>query len=83
MQTYFIIIMICLQGGGVCVFIRNNLAFNPRPDLHSHHLEAMWFELYFQKLNRLSLGHVIAHQTIPIFLNILRRPYLLFDLIVN
>ena len=33
------------SGGGVALFIRDNVAFNPRPDLSVDGLEAVWIEL--------------------------------------
>lgn len=37
------------HGGGVMLLIKDGLAFNPRPDLHEHGLEAMWVELLLPK----------------------------------
>ena len=37
------------QGGGVCVFIREDLAFNPRSDLKQGVLEVVWTEILLQK----------------------------------
>lgn len=33
------------EGGGVCLFIRNNLTFNNRIDLYIDDLEALWIEI--------------------------------------
>ena len=43
-------------GGGVCAFIRNDLAFNARPDLHNTHLEDIWFELLLPKSKPIVVG---------------------------
>ena len=33
------------NGGGVCLYIRNDVAFNPRPDLSVDGMEAVWVEI--------------------------------------
>ena len=33
------------HGGGVCLYIRKDLACNPRSDLHSDQLESIWCEI--------------------------------------
>ena len=38
------------NGGGVCYFVRNDLAFNPRPDLNVNYLEAAWIEILLPKM---------------------------------
>ncbi|XP_051950049.1 uncharacterized protein LOC127620831 [Xyrauchen texanus] len=37
------------NGGGVCLFIRNDLTYNPRTDLHEKGLESAWIELLLPK----------------------------------
>ena len=33
-------------GAGVAVYFSNNVAFKPRPDLESHNIQSLWFEVY-------------------------------------
>ena len=40
----------------MCVYISNNFAFNPRPDLHNNHVEAIWFELLLPKTKPIVVG---------------------------
>ena len=44
--------------GGVCIFIRSDLAFNPRADLLSDDLEALWIELILSKTKSFITGTV-------------------------
>ena len=37
------------QGGGVALYIKNDITFNPRPDLAVDGLEATWIELLFPR----------------------------------
>ena len=41
------------SGRGVCMYIRSDLAFNPRPELSTDQLETLWIEqLFYQKQNQ-------------------------------
>lgn len=44
------------NGGGVAAYVRDDLAFNPRPDLHSANLELLWFELLLPKSKPILVG---------------------------
>ena len=44
------------EGGGVCVYVRNDFAFNPRPDLHDDRIEAIWFDLLLPKSKPITIG---------------------------
>ena len=37
------------NGGGVCIYIKSDLAFNPRPDLSHDGLESLWVEVLLPK----------------------------------
>ena len=37
------------HGGGVCIYIRSDLSFNPRDDLSHDEFEATWIELLLPK----------------------------------
>lgn len=37
------------HGGGVCLYIRSDLTFNPRPDLSMDSLETLWVEILLPK----------------------------------
>lgn len=44
------------MGGGVCMYIRSDLAFNPRTDLEHEDLEAIWIELLLPKTKPIIIG---------------------------
>lgn len=44
------------HGGGVCLYIRSDLAFNTRPDLLRDELECVWIELLLPKTKPLLVG---------------------------
>ena len=44
------------HAGGVCAYIRENLAFNTRPDLNNNDLEDLWFEILLPKSKPLYIG---------------------------
>ena len=43
-------------GGGVALFIRSDIAFNPRPDLSADNLEALWIEVLLPKTRGILVG---------------------------
>ena len=44
------------NGGGVALFIRSDIAFNPRPDLSADNLEALWIEILLPKTKGILVG---------------------------
>ena len=46
------------RGGGVCVYVRSDLAFNPLDELYHDELEATWIELILPKTKPIVLGAV-------------------------
>ena len=46
------------QGGGVCTYVRNDLAFNPPDDLLHDELEATWIEILLPKTKPILCGVV-------------------------
>ncbi len=44
------------NGGGVCIYTRTNIAFNPRRDLESENLEAVWLEILLPKSKPILVG---------------------------
>ena len=46
------------EGGGVCTFIRNDIAFRSREDFAHDSLEATWFELLLPKSKPIIVGTV-------------------------
>lgn len=44
------------QGGGVCIYVRSDLAFNPLDDLLHEELEATWIELFLPKTQPIVCG---------------------------
>jgi len=46
------------EGGGVCTFIRNDIAFRSRDDLAHDSLETTWFELLLSKTKPIVVGTV-------------------------
>ena len=49
------------QGGGVCLFIRENLTFNRRLDIITYSIETLWVE-------------ILQPKTIPILVGVAYRP---------
>ena len=43
-------------GGGVCLYIRQDLAFNPRPDLDKDVLETLWVDILLPKTRPILVG---------------------------
>ncbi|XP_042236588.1 uncharacterized protein LOC121875911 isoform X2 [Homarus americanus] len=43
-------------GGGVCVYIRNDLTYNLRSDLIDNHLEGLWLEILLPKTKPILVG---------------------------
>ena len=37
------------SGGGVCMYVRSDLVFNPRPELSTAQLETLWIEILLPK----------------------------------
>ena len=64
------------SGGGVCMYIRSNLAFNPRSELSTDQLENLWVE-------------IILPKTKPVLVRVCYRPhhqndfYKLFELYIS
>ncbi len=46
------------EGGGVCTYIRNDIAFTSRDDLAHDSLETTWFELLLPKTKPIVVGSV-------------------------
>ena len=46
------------NGGGVCLYIREDLSFNPRTDLHKPTLESVWVDLFIPKTKPIIIGCV-------------------------
>lgn len=44
------------NGGGSCIYIKSDLAFNPRPDLDSGDLEIVWAEILLPKTKPIIIG---------------------------
>ena len=44
------------HGGGVCLYVNCNIAFNPRIDLNIHDLESVWIELILPKTRPILTG---------------------------
>lgn len=48
----------CINGGGVCMYIRKDLAFSPRSDLHSNNIETLWIDILLPKTKPILIGTV-------------------------
>lgn len=46
------------HGGGVCMYIREDLSYNPRSDLDHENLEAIWIDLLLKKTKPILIGCV-------------------------
>jgi hypothetical protein len=44
------------SGGGVCVYVRSNLAFARRTDIVNDNIESLWLELYLPKTKPIIVG---------------------------
>ena len=44
------------HAGGVCMYVREDLSFNQRPDLQSQHLEDLWIELLLPRNKPIIVG---------------------------
>ena len=44
------------DGGGVCVFVRCDIAFNTRPDLGNDYIESAWIEILLPKSKPILVG---------------------------
>ena len=44
------------NGGGVALFVKSNLSFNPRPDLSIDHAESLWVEILLPKTKGILVG---------------------------
>ena len=60
-------------GGGVCIFIKEDLPFNHRKYLYHEKLEMVLVEIYFHTLNLFSLDPVIGRLTFLTFINYLKN----------
>ena len=46
------------HGGGVCTYIINSIAFNPRADLQTDGVESLWIELLLPKTKPIVIGTI-------------------------
>ena len=53
-----------IDGGGVCIYIHFDLAFNPRPDLDIPKMEAIWIEIVLRVPEKAGPGKWGALQNI-------------------
>ena len=44
------------NGGGVCLYVRSDIAYNPRPDLSTDDLESLWIDLLLPKTKPILVG---------------------------
>ena len=51
------------QGGGVCVYVRQDLAFNPRDDMTHCDLEATWIDIFLPKSKPILCGTIYRPPT--------------------
>ncbi|XP_060799413.1 uncharacterized protein LOC132901016 [Neoarius graeffei] len=61
------------NGGGVVVYIRNNIAFNVRPDMMDNDLEAVWVNILLPKTKAILLGACYRPPDVNNFYNILEE----------
>ena len=72
------------HGGGVCCYVRNDIAFTARPDLNIMNDEISFLlNFFYQRLNPLLLVLCIGHQNSLILLIILKVFYQTLDQIVK
>ena len=51
------------NGGGVCLYIKNGIAFNVRGDLCNNKIESVWVELLLPKTKPIVIGACYRPQT--------------------
>lgn len=81
------------KGGGVCLYIKDNLPFNCRTDLDQEGLEGVWVDIFLPKTKPITVGVVYRPPTQSNFLDLLqmtlsnidpsREFYLLGDMNIN
>ena len=57
------------EGGGVCAYIRNDIAFNPRQELQNNYTETIWFDLLLSKSKPIVVGVCYRPPEDPNFLS--------------
>ena len=57
------------EGGGVCAYIRNDIAFNPRQELQNNYTETIWFDLLLPKSKPIVVGVCYRPPEDPDFLS--------------
>ena len=57
------------EGGGVCEYIRNDIAFNPRKELQNNCTETIWFDLLLPKSKPIIIGVCYRPPEDPDFLS--------------
>lgn len=59
------------DGGGVCIYIRADLAYNPRMDLHHNDIESTWVDILLPKSKPILIGICYRPQTNAAFFSTL------------
>ena len=59
------------HGGGVCIYIRQDLSYNERSDLNHGCLEATWIEIFLPKTKHILCASIYRHSTQSDFYNIM------------
>ena len=44
------------QGGGVCIYVRDDLSYNARPDIQDEQIEGIWIDLLLPKTRPILIG---------------------------
>ena len=83
------------NGGGVCIYVKNSIAFNLRTDITSTSLESLWISLLLPKMKPITIGacykpprlsindSINDLQSIISNINIDSETYILGDLNIN
>ena len=61
------------SGGGVCTYIRSDIAFSSRSDLHNNKLEAAWTEILLPRSKPIVIGSVYRPPKQADFLDLLQE----------
>ncbi len=61
------------SGGGVCIYTRTNVAFNPRKDIECENMEAEWLEILLPKSKPFLIGAVYRPPKCNNFLQLLEE----------
>ena len=61
------------NGGGVCLYVRSDISYNPRTDLLCDELESVWIDLLLPMALPITVGACYRHPTQDNFLDLMEK----------